>query len=90
MVYGELGGFQRDYLLSKVVQDDILSNREPKAVFVDEVDSMLLYTAENTLQLSHTIAELHFIKIISLEIWSAVNAPDVNIEEMRVQACQEM
>ena len=77
VIYGDLGSFQRDILLSEFFEKGITRNRKPNCIVVDEVDSMLLDKSINVLYLSHDIPDFEYFNIVFFEIWQAVHAPDV-------------
>lgn len=76
IVYGDIGSFQRDTLLSHFEGLDVLGGKQFTALMVDEVDSMLLDKSENVLYLSHEISDLRYLRNIYIEIWQFVNAKD--------------
>ena len=77
IVYGELGSFMRDLLLTDYLDKDVTRNRKPGAVIVDEVDSMLLDKGENILYMSHNVPEMYDLMTLFVDIWTHINAPDV-------------
>ncbi len=78
VIYGDLGSFMRDILLSRYFEDkDVTRNRIPGAIIVDEVDSMTLDKGENVLYMSHNISEMYDLMNLFVQIWTLVNAPDV-------------
>lgn len=77
VIYGDIGSFQRDILLTEFFGKRITMGRNADVVVVDEVDSMLLDKGDNILYLSHNIPELKLLSPLLLEIWQAVHAPDV-------------
>jgi len=93
VVYGDLGNFQRDYLLDRFYDKHILGDRNFNSVFVDEVDSMLLDKGNNILYLSHDLAGLDKIESVYLFIWQWLNRPAVDMEQLEyafdVQAIQK-
>lgn len=79
VVYGDVGSFQRDILLTKFLGKPILGNRDNEIIIVDEVDSMLLDKNDNTLYLSHDIPDLRHLMQLYIEIWCSVHSPELNI-----------
>lgn len=77
IMYGEIGHFQRDLLLTKYYDKTIRTNHAT-CLIVDEVDSMCIDNICNTLYISHQIADLRFISDIFVFIWQAVNARDTS------------
>lgn len=75
IMYGEIGHFQRDLLLTKYYDKNIRA-KHATCLIVDEVDSMCIDNICNTLYISHQIADLRFISDIFVFIWQAVNSPD--------------
>ncbi len=58
MIYGDLGSFMRDILLTRFFEDkDVTRNRYPGIIIVDEVDSLTLDKDESALYMSHNIPE---------------------------------
>ncbi|XP_061510531.1 uncharacterized protein LOC133392815 [Anopheles gambiae] len=83
IVYGDLGNFQRDYLLDRFYGKRILGDRSFENVIVDEVDSMLLDKGNNILYLSHDIAGMDKLESVYLYIWQMVNTPtDLSEDEL--------
>lgn len=76
VVYGDIGSFQRDILLTDFYGYMIRTTHGFDNVFIDEVDSMLVDKGENMLYLPHALPELNTLHSIYLEIWSLVNAQD--------------
>ena len=74
VVYGHIGSFQNDILLTKFYQKDILKDRNTGSVIVDEVDSMLLDNSETVLYLSHEIPDLRHLENLYICIWLKVKA----------------
>ena len=77
VIYGDLASFQRDVLLTNFFGKDITKGRQPDAIVIDEVDSLLLDKGENVLYLSHSLPELDDLMMVFVEIWNCVHAPDV-------------
>lgn len=75
VIYGEIGHFQRDLLLTKYYNKNI-RHKLANCLIVDEVDSMCIDKMCNTLYISHQIADLRELKDIYVYIWQAVNARD--------------
>ncbi|CAG2200975.1 unnamed protein product [Mytilus edulis] len=50
VVYGEIGSFQRDILITEFYDNNIIGGRNRINIVVDEVDSMLLDRGENVLR----------------------------------------
>ena len=80
VIYGDIGSFQRDLLLTESLDVNTQSGRDAKSIIVDEVDSMLLDKGDNVLYLSHSISDLRYLRRLYIEIWSAVHGSDY--EEM--------
>lgn len=75
-VYGDVGNFQRDYLLNKYFETNILGERsalENLSIMVDEVDSMLLDKGSSVLYLSHKPAGMEALNPIFIFIWKTMN-----------------
>lgn len=81
VIYGELGNFQRDFLLDQIYGKNILGNCTFEVVFVDEVDSMVLDKCNNVLYLSHDIPWLDKLEPVFLFIWNWINST-VSSEEL--------
>ncbi|XP_063398026.1 uncharacterized protein LOC134682983 [Mytilus trossulus] len=77
VVYGEIGTFQRDILLTEFYDENIIGGRDRENVIVDEVDSMLLDRGETVLYLSHEIAGIDAIEFVYTYIWSLVNSKEM-------------
>ena len=84
VIYGEVGCFERDVLLSEFNKSEsdsnIIGNRlsggnAVSSVIIDEVDSMLLDKASMVLYLSHNIDGLKSLERVFLSIWQTVNQP---------------
>ncbi len=75
VIYGEIGHFQRDILLTKYYDKNI-RNQLGTCLIIDEVDSMCIDNMCNTLYISHQIADLRYLKEIYCYIWQAVNLKD--------------
>ncbi|XP_038110503.1 uncharacterized protein LOC6051849 isoform X2 [Culex quinquefasciatus] len=73
VVYGDLSSFQRDYLLHKFYQKNVLGDRDFVNVIVDEVDSMLLDRGNNMLYLSHDLPDMDKLESVYVFIWQWVN-----------------
>ncbi|EDS26339.1 helicase conserved C-terminal domain containing protein [Culex quinquefasciatus] len=73
VVYGDLSSFQRDYLLHKFYQKNVLGDRDFVNVIVDEVDSMLLDRGNNMLYLSHDLPDMDKLESVYVFIWEWVN-----------------
>ena len=88
VIYGEIGHFQRDILLTKYYDKDI-RKAIATCLIIDEVDSMCIDNMCNTLYISHQIADLRYLKEIYCYIWQAVNSYDtssytsVNVNKVR-------
>jgi hypothetical protein len=76
ILYGEVGSFQRDFLMDKFYDKNIRGTRGFASVIVDEVDSMLLDKSQNMLYLSQCIPSLQHLEPLYVYIWCGVNAPD--------------
>ncbi|CAF0718769.1 unnamed protein product [Brachionus calyciflorus] len=77
IIYGEIGNFQRDILLTKYFEKEIRNNLAG-CLIVDEVDSMCIDNICNTLYISHQISDLSYLKDIYCSIWHAVNLKDTS------------
>lgn len=75
VIYGDLANFQRDYLLDRVYNQNILGDSSFQTVIIDEVDSMLLDKGNNVLYLSHDIPGLDKIEPVFIYIWKWVSRP---------------
>ncbi|KAF4527478.1 hypothetical protein B566_EDAN014116, partial [Ephemera danica] len=76
VIYGEIGSFQRDYLLDRFYGKNVMGDRNFKNVIVDEVDSMLLDKGNNILYLSQNIPMFDKLEPVLLYIWQIVNSVD--------------
>lgn len=90
IVYGDIGRFQRDYLLHTFYKKNILGDRTRDAVIVDEVDNMLLDNGNNMLYLSHNVVGLNLLDSLLVFIHKQICLPIFNgaktdIESMRAQ-----
>ncbi|EFN87608.1 Protein translocase subunit secA [Harpegnathos saltator] len=83
VVYGELSGFQRDYLLDRFYGKNILADRSFENVIMDEVDSMLLDKGNNMLYLSHDLPCLDKLESVYVYIWQLINRSFRSQEEFR-------
>lgn len=83
IIYGDVGSFQRDQLLTQFLGQGILKNRSNEILIVDEVDSMLLDKGDNTLYLSHDITDFRHLRHLYVEIWTAVNSPNIKPCEIK-------
>ncbi|EFN83174.1 Protein translocase subunit secA [Harpegnathos saltator] len=83
IVYGELSGFQRDYLLDRFYGINILGGRNFENVIIDEVDSMLLDKGNNILYLSHNLPCLDKLEAVYVYIWQLINKPFKSQEELQ-------
>ncbi|XP_054270087.1 uncharacterized protein LOC128991312 [Macrosteles quadrilineatus] len=98
VVYGELSYFQRDFLLDRVYNHNILGDRTYETIIVDEVDSMLLDKANNVLYLSHDIPGLDKLEPLFVFIWKCLNIsskqdkPDdiFNVDNLKEMILNEM
>ncbi|CAF5088707.1 unnamed protein product, partial [Rotaria sp. Silwood1] len=75
IVYGEVGGFQKDILESEFNNKHIFEERyekRKKCLIVDEVDNMCLDRARHVLYLSHEIQSLKWLETLFINIWIAV------------------
>jgi ribosomal protein S15P/S13E len=77
VIYGEIGHFQRDILLTKYYDKDI-RKQLASCLIIDEVDSMCIDNMCNTLYISHQIADFRYLKEIYCFIWQGVNAEDAS------------
>ena len=75
VIYGVIGNFQRDLLLTKYYGKPIRKELAT-CLIVDEVDSMCIDNMCNTLYISHQIADLKYLKDVYVYIWQAVNMFD--------------
>jgi len=78
VVYGDVGSFQRDILLTKFMGQNVLGNRSDEIIVVDEVDSMLLDKNDSTLYLSHEMPDLRHLMHLYIVIWCAVHDPAID------------
>ena len=80
IMYGEVGYFQKDILLSKFFRKSI---RAPPYIgdvlILDEVDNMMIDNAVKTLYISHSITDLQYLRDVFLQIWAAVNGGKENV-----------
>jgi golgin subfamily B member 1 len=74
VIYGDVSGFQRDFLLDRFYDKNILGDRTFDNVIVDEVDSMLLDKGNNMLYLSHELCGLDKLQSLYVFIWKFINA----------------
>ncbi|RNA04041.1 pre translocase subunit, partial [Brachionus plicatilis] len=88
VIYGVIGNFQRDLLLTKYYAKPIRKELAT-CLIVDEVDSMCIDNMCNTLYISHQIADLKYLKDVYVYIWQAVNMFDTaeytvkNVEKIK-------
>ncbi|RNA08536.1 pre translocase subunit, partial [Brachionus plicatilis] len=88
VIYGVIGNFQRDLLLTKYYAKPIRKELAT-CLIVDEVDSMCIDNMCNTLYISHQIADLKYLKDVYMYIWQAVNMFDTaeytvkNVEKIK-------
>jgi preprotein translocase subunit SecA/chromosome segregation ATPase len=71
VVFGDTGSFQRDLLLTQFFNKNIRAS-VAGALIVDEVDSMFIDSAANTLYISHKIDDLRYLDSVFVLIWTAV------------------
>ncbi|XP_019695841.2 uncharacterized protein LOC105180820 [Harpegnathos saltator] len=83
IIYGELSGFQRDYLLDQFYGTNILGRRSFENVIIDEMDSMLLDKGNNMLYLSHDLPCLDKLESVYVYIWQLINSPFRSQEEFQ-------
>ncbi|UCM86433.1 MAG: hypothetical protein LF885_07155 (plasmid) [Rickettsia endosymbiont of Culicoides impunctatus] len=77
IIYGEVGYFQRDILLSQFFSKNIRGGHGIGDVLIlDEVDSMMIDNAAKTLYISHNITDMRHLKDIFIHIWAAVNSQE--------------
>ncbi|XP_070501606.1 uncharacterized protein [Chironomus tepperi] len=81
VVYGVLGNFQRDYLLTEFFDGEFMTGHHFQNVLVDEVDSMLLDKGNNILYLSSNIPDIDELESIFIFIWQYVNQGSSDPEE---------
>lgn len=81
IIYGILGNFQRDYLLTKFFDENFMSGHHFDNVLVDEVDSMLLDKGNNILYLSSSLPDIDELEGIFVDIWRHVNQSSNDPEE---------
>ncbi|CDW77348.1 protein translocase subunit seca [Stylonychia lemnae] len=75
IVFGDIGSFERDYLLdTSLIGKSVRAGRSTGCLIVDEIDSSLLDKGESTLYLSHKIAELSCLKNLYVQIWASIHA----------------
>uniref|UniRef100_A0A914YDX3 Chloroplast protein-transporting ATPase n=1 Tax=Panagrolaimus superbus TaxID=310955 RepID=A0A914YDX3_9BILA len=77
VVYGEIGRFQRDYLLHHFYRKNILGDRsrENSCVIVDEVDNMLLDNGNNMLYLSHSVPGMEMLEPLFVHLERMIFIP---------------
>jgi preprotein translocase subunit SecA len=75
VIFGEIGHFQRDLLLTTYF-DKSIRHGLAGCLIVDEVDSMCIDNICNTLYISHQIADLRYISDLFVHIWQKVNTPE--------------
>lgn len=93
IIYGDISSFQRDVLLDRFYNKDILGSRKRETIIIDEVDSMLLDKGNNTLYLSHEIAGLEKLRSIYVFIWNRINGalqPETNLVEVAIKIKTEL
>jgi len=81
VVYGTLGNFQRDYLLTEFYEEDYISDHHFQNVLVDEVDNMLLDKGNNILYLSSDLPDIDEVEGVFTIIWNHVNQKFENVEQ---------
>lgn len=73
VVYGDISSFQRDYLLDRFYNENLLGDRKFENLIVDEVDSMLLDRGNNLLYLSHNLPNFDKLQSVYIFIWQWIN-----------------
>lgn len=74
VIYGDLANFQRDYLLDRFYDKNILGDCTFETVIIDEVDSMLLDKGANILYLSHPIPGLDNLESLFVHVWKFISS----------------
>jgi hypothetical protein len=87
VVYGDVGSFEHDYLLSTLHKQDILGNRQVDVVLVDEVDNMLLDKSEHVLYLSHEMPDFRHLRMFYVTIWNLYHATHAIHNDDERKAC---
>ncbi|CAF1312704.1 unnamed protein product [Adineta steineri] len=86
IVYGEVGGFQKDILEDEFNNKKIFSDQYKKrnrCLIIDEVDNMCLDRARHVLYLSHEIHSLKHLETLFINIWAAVLRTEIkNLDDM--------
>ena len=75
IVYGDIAGFQRDYLLHSFYKKQIKGDRTQVVVVVDEVDNMLLDNGNNMLYLSHSVPGMDLLDSLLVFIQQQIYMP---------------
>ena len=73
VMYGDVGSFQRDLLLTKHMDVDIRP-KTASTVIIDEVDSTLIDNLDRVLYISHDISEFSHLRELFGVIWVYANA----------------
>ncbi|MGZ3733273.1 MAG: hypothetical protein ACXU9U_06000, partial [Parachlamydiaceae bacterium] len=76
IVYGDVGSFERDLLLTEFHGKEIIPKERldsTGSILVDEVDGLFLDNAGMVLYLSHNVDTLRFLERIFGHIWALVN-----------------
>jgi hypothetical protein len=73
IIYGVLGNFQRDHLLTEFYDENLMTGHHFENVLVDEVDSMLLDKGNNILYLSQDLPDIEEIESVFVFIWQWLN-----------------
>ncbi|CAD7969043.1 unnamed protein product, partial [Amoebophrya sp. A25] len=90
IVYGEIGAYQRDFLLSEYDKQKIRDNLVPakdrmsveQVVVIDEVDSLTIDNADKSLYISHEVKDLERCAPVLVRIWEMVNEIPYDAELM--------
>jgi len=94
IVYGDIGGFQRDFLLENFYQKAVRGARPYSSVICDEVDSLVLDKGTNMLYLSDDIPNVEALEEIYVVIWEAVHqfaiVSQEDIEKLHLHVKQQL
>jgi len=81
VVYGEIGAYERDFLLSEYDKQKIRDKLVPasekmsveQVVVIDEVDSLTIDNADKSLYISHEVDDLEYCAPVLVRIWEVAN-----------------